>query len=225
MPGFRAVISLAKFVHCGFPMPKPKISLFQAAREDNVCRLFDLLSQRPIRGPLDARGAIGSSSDRDDDVVTGPFDISVRLKEIFEGNLELRAAMSQCGFVIGFGRISAPPEPDKLGGRASKLVIEGGERQPAQKSIQFSDVIRVFRAYEKVNVDEVAFRRTSVESQLDVSLVVVSKEVVQPCSRGCAVDAGVGSVVVSDPVTDLLNRLDAVQVELQAIRDAVSALH
>jgi hypothetical protein len=31
-------------------------------------------------------------------------------------------------------------------------------------------------------------------------------------------------VVVSDPITDLLNRLEAVQAELQAIRDAVSAL-
>jgi hypothetical protein len=28
-----------------------------------------------------------------------------------------------------------------------------------------------------------------------------------------------GAVVVSDPITDLLNRLDAVQAELQAIRD------
>jgi hypothetical protein len=33
-----------------------------------------------------------------------------------------------------------------------------------------------------------------------------------------------GAVVVSDPIADLLNRLDAVQAELQAIRDAVSAL-
>jgi endonuclease/exonuclease/phosphatase family metal-dependent hydrolase len=33
-----------------------------------------------------------------------------------------------------------------------------------------------------------------------------------------------GAVVVSDPITDLLNRLDAVQAELQAIRDAVRAL-
>src|SRR3954451_20575911 len=106
-------------------LSQPEFTLRLVTREDDVCKLFDLLANRGVGGLTHARCAVSrTAGDGDQDVLLRPFALIDDLTQLVEVDLELRCAVPERGAIICDGRVGTFSEFDQFFSRAVEAVVE-----------------------------------------------------------------------------------------------------
>ena len=130
--------------------------------------------------------------------------------------------------------VASPPRKDRpsagAGGPAAKLICKEPKLSPAaalkrpaprDRSALQRQLRATLHRLQKLPANIRAFFKAPTIGRLIPATTISGKQLLIPLANRVETD---GSVGPGDVIADLLNRLDAVQAELQAIRDAVCAL-
>jgi hypothetical protein len=121
--GLATVIAQPEFFHSRRTLANPELALRRAAREDNVRKFLDFLSQGRVCGLAHTRCAVGlATCYSNEDILLRPIALAVDLPQLVKIDLKLRSPVRERDSIISYRWICPLTKTDQIVTSAIKAI-------------------------------------------------------------------------------------------------------